>query len=324
MNILVMGGNGFVGQHLVKRLSEIQGSKINVLCRKRHEIYLVDIETLANVRVVYDCDITDFTAIENHFAYIDIVFNLAGFISFSQRDKEQLIAVNHHGALNVLKASEKHNVKKMIHLSSTAAYGFSDDVIDENTQFDWSGYKKCVYSYSKSLPDDELIQSKMNVIVVNPPTIFGPGDAKLLDIFNVVKKGSPFVPSGRNSVVDVRDLVAALVMVMEKELPNQKLIVTGGNYSIMELNSAISKVLAVRPPRFNIPKFFSPLLGWLILLADSLIKNLGVGYDQMIFGFKDRIHSDARMRALGYIPEYALEESINDTLEFLKQKKLYE
>jgi len=142
------------------------------------------------------------------------------------------------------------------------------------------------------LPESEMLKSKLNVIVVNSPTIFGPGDRKLLEVFNAVRKGLTFVPSGRNSVVDVRDLVDALILIMGISLPNQKLIVTGGNYSIHELNTEISKNLGVRAPRFTIPKFFSPLLCSTVLLADRLIKNLPFGYENVFFGFRDRIHSD--------------------------------
>tara|TARA_B100000315_G_C14471763_1_gene538688 strand:- start:92 stop:1060 length:969 start_codon:yes stop_codon:yes gene_type:complete len=317
MRILITGGNGFVGQHLVSKLSK--ENKITVLCRKKHEATLVDIEKLQNVTVHYNSDIQDLSKIEGHFKNIDVVFNLAALISFKQRDRDKLISINNNGTLNILRACEKHNVKKLIHLSSTAAFGYSTGIINEQTKFDWSKGRKCVYSYSKYLPETKLLSSKCNVIVINPPIILGPGDLKILQLLKPLKYASlPIVPSGTNSAIDVRDLVKALVLLMKSSVSNQQFIVSGGSYSIKEMNGVIASKFGKKPPIFTLPKFIGPLVYNLTYLYEMISANPKIAYENVFFGFKDRRHDDSKIRKLGYKPEYSLEKSVEDTIDYLE------
>ena len=307
MNILITGGTGFVGQHLVKQLNKKHN--IIVIGRKSCEL------KQKNVNYFNNCDITKYETIQKYFKNIDIVFNLAGYISFKQKDRKNLIKINFNGALNVLRACEKYNVKKLIHLSSTAVFGFSDKIINENFKFDWSRHKKLVYSYSKFLPEKKLLSSKINVVILNPPTILGPGDEKILVLFRKIKNGLVFVSSGRNSFIDVRDVVNGLILLMKTKVQNRKYIVIGDNNSFYDFNNLVANLLQSKKPRYIIAKPIGFILSKFVLMFDKYIKN--VGYENIFFAFKDRVHDDSKIRRLGYKPKYNIKQSLKDSIDYL-------
>ncbi|MBW2999924.1 NAD-dependent epimerase/dehydratase family protein [Candidatus Woesearchaeota archaeon] len=320
MNILVVGGTGFVGQHLVKELCK-KNHNISVICRKRRNNEYIDIGKLPKVKIHYGTDVLNYENLQKYFKNIDVVFNLAGYISFKQADKKKLIAVNRDGTLNILKACSKHNVKKLIHVSSTAALGFSNAVIDESHKFDWSKYKKCVYSFSKHLPDKQLLESELNSIIIYPSLILGPGDkSNTLMLLDAIKKEKiPFNTPGSNSYVDVRDLVKALILLMDKGVRNEGFIVSAENYSLKEMCSIIAKELGAKLPKRTLSKkYLFPLLGAALML-EKINKNPPITYENIFMGFQNRVHSTNKISKLGWKPDYTLSQTVKDSWKWITE-----
>src|SRR3989338_1914831 len=269
--ILITGGNGFLGQHLIKALSEEKEEcQIKVICRNKHDsYYYYDIHSFPNVEVIYGIDISKYDIIEPHFNGINTVFNLAGMVSFNRRDKQKLININVEGTSNVLQACKVNKVKRLIHVSSTAALGFSKQIIDENYKFEWNNEdRKNKYSYSKHLGEkiieneienemenrresDIKSEIKIKTIIVNPSLIMGPVDTinSLKLISSINNKLVPFNPPGSNSIVDVRDVAKALVFLMKKEEASGKYILNSASLSFKDLNNIIARELKV--PEIN-------------------------------------------------------------------------
>ena len=322
MKIIVTGGTGFIGEHLVNKLSKNKKNQILILSRKKHNPSFYSFSGKKNISFKNGIDICNLNQLSKEFKGADIVFSLAAMVSYNQKDKLKLIKINKLGAINVLKACKINNVSKLIHLSSSAAFGFPKKIITENTEFNWSKHKKCVYSYSKFLAENILLNDSMNVIVVNPPMVIGPGDKKIFKLIEPIYKGKMSVStSGRNSFIDVRDLSESMVFLMKKKLDNQKFLVIGGNYSIKEFNSIIASQLGVKKPRYIIPKILGPIIWNLVYLYELIAKNPKINYENMVLAFKDRIHDDSKIRKLGFSTKYSAEESIKDTLEFYKKEK---
>jgi len=319
MNILITGGNGFVGQHLISELSK--NNKISVICRKKHDLKYIDIEKFKNVKVHYGADILDYNKILPYFGGMDAVFNLAGYVSFKQKDRKKLIAINKEGTLNVLNACREHNIKKIIHISSTAALGFSNKAINEESTFNWKKYKKCVYSYSKHLPEKWLLDSQ--AIIAYPSLILGPGDyANTLKLITAVKEKKAFNMPGRNSVIDVRDLTKALLILLKKGIPKNKYIIAGRNYSFHEINSTIARQLNTKKPGISIPREFESAIKMLARLYEKFSNNPAVTYENIFFAFKNRIHDDSKIRALGFKQKYLLDQTIKDAIIDSTEKEL--
>ena len=124
-NVLVTGGAGFIGSHLVPQLLEL-GYSVTVLDN-------LSTGKLENLNGVLDHpkfmfqrgDIRDKTIPNEVFERIDSIIHLAALIdvSASVADPSQNHEVNVDGTFNMLHASFKHNVKKFVFASSTAVYG---------------------------------------------------------------------------------------------------------------------------------------------------------------------------------------------------------
>ena len=256
------------------------------------------------------------------FKDIDYVFNLAGFISFKKRDKQQLNKINYEGTINVLKECEKHQIKKLIHISSTAALGFGKQIIDEKQNFNWTPYKNCVYSYSKKLPEKELLESSCNTIIIYPPLILGPGEKEnSTKLFGLIKdKKLLFNTPGKGSFIDVRDLADGLIFLMEKEIINEKFIINSENYTFKEYNARIAEVFNVKAPKYDLPKFLLPFLLIIIKIVERLNKNPAITYENIFMAFQNRTYSSQKIINLGFKPKYTLKDTIKDTKEILIQK----
>ena len=110
-NILVTGGEGFIGKHLVKKLKSLG-----------HNVMTVDLSVDADY--TFDiCDATNFHVLDN--IDIDIVYHLAAqsYGKGSLLEPEKDIDWNAKGTLNICRLAKLKNVKKIIYSSSMAIYG---------------------------------------------------------------------------------------------------------------------------------------------------------------------------------------------------------
>ena len=124
-NVLVTGGAGFIGSHLVRALLE-RGDAVRVLdnfSTGRHE-YLQGLEQLE----IHQADLRDPSAVAEAVRGVEIIFHLAAFVSvpLSMADPETCFAVNAAGTVGLLEAARRAGVQKVVLASSTAVYGDTD------------------------------------------------------------------------------------------------------------------------------------------------------------------------------------------------------
>jgi GDP-4-dehydro-6-deoxy-D-mannose reductase len=117
MKILVTGGTGFVGSHLLDRLTELrdkEGKKIEIFATRRYHLSRRDkVEHLENLVEWIDCDITDSVGVNNLIKYVkpDQCFNLASesFVSPSWSHPHRFMDVNYHGTVNLLESIKTYS-----------------------------------------------------------------------------------------------------------------------------------------------------------------------------------------------------------------------
>lgn len=121
--ILITGGAGFIGSHLVDALSKDNHIKIidNFSSGKRENLS----QHFQNPKVeIIEGDIRDKTLLVNVTKNIDVVYHLAvQCLRVSIRDPEINHQVNATGTLNLCMASQKNNIKRFIYISSSEVYG---------------------------------------------------------------------------------------------------------------------------------------------------------------------------------------------------------
>jgi len=252
--IVVTGGCGFIGSHIVDRLIET-GYHVTVIddCSavSNEQFYF------NNKALYFKYSIQDYDLIEPLFHNVDYVFHLAAESRIQTAIANPLYAVktNVTGTANILNASRLNGVKRVMYSSTSSVYGLNETVpIDETAPIDclnpYSATKFCgeelCRMYSKLYKLDTLIFRYFNVYGERSPTA---GQyAPVVGIFLRQKAdGTPLtiVGSGtqRRDYVHVSDIVKANILGMQAEGPilGQVFNVgTGRNYSVNEIAGMIS------------------------------------------------------------------------------------
>ena len=122
MKVVVTGGAGFIGSHIVEHWSE-KGADVHILDSLRSG-FEKNINKFSNV-VFHKGSITDKDLTMRVIEGADYVFNLAALVSVpeSLEKTDECIDINVKGLLNILDASKEHGIKKVVHSSSAAIYG---------------------------------------------------------------------------------------------------------------------------------------------------------------------------------------------------------
>lgn len=152
-SFLVTGGAGFIGSHLVDKLLE----------DKKNKVYVVDnfiTGRLSNLNLrnknlkIFRCDIRNYNSkFEKFFKNIHTVFHLAGLADLvpSIVSPDRYLSTNVFGTLNILRASVKNNIKKVVYAASASCYGISNKIpISE----DFEIKTEHPYALSKKIGED--------------------------------------------------------------------------------------------------------------------------------------------------------------------------
>jgi UDP-glucose 4-epimerase len=124
MNVLVTGGAGFIGSHIVRGLLE-RGDRVRVLDNfstgKRENLAGLDVE-------IVEADLRNASRVTSACRGIETIFHQAAFVSVPQsmREPTECFDVNVTGTASLLQAAHKYGVKRVVFASSAAVYGDSD------------------------------------------------------------------------------------------------------------------------------------------------------------------------------------------------------
>lgn len=275
--ILVTGGTGLVGSHLLYKLLKTN-NKIRAIYRREHKLALVkkvfsyysaDDESLFEQIEWVEADITDIPALQRAFQDIDYVYHCAAFVSFEPDKYHVLRKINIEGTANVVNLCLSHQVKKLCYVSSIAAIGHQQNpqqLITEDTNWNQDA-DNSVYAITKYGAEIEVwrgTQEGIDAVIINPGIIIGPGfwnSGGSSSLIKKIYKGMPYYTHGVTAYVDVDDVVRAMVLLMQSPIKNERFIVISENLSFKEFQQQTALALGVKPAS----KEATPLilgLGW--------------------------------------------------------------
>ncbi|MBK7212514.1 MAG: NAD-dependent epimerase/dehydratase family protein [Bacteroidales bacterium] len=272
--ILVTGGTGLLGSYLLHELTG-RGKKVRVLFRPgKHVDELNQVlgcfnASKSQIDLIewFEGDILDFVSLTEAMKGIEQVYHCAAIISFDPRDLKQMLHTNVDGTANVVNACLQEGVKKLCHVSSIASLGRPEQegIIDEDAKWKTSR-RNSGYAISKYGGEREVwrgIEEGLKAVIVNPSVILGAGcHPKATNrLFHSIEKMIPFYNDGVNGYVDARDVVRAMILLMESDVSGERYVMNAENLSLKELFTMAAEILGKRPPFIPVGRaFFS--LAW--------------------------------------------------------------
>ncbi len=265
MRVLITGASGFVGGWLAQTLVD-EGHQVRVLVRNPK-----DVEDLKSLKIeIAVGDITDSMKVTEATKDIDSVFHLAGVIAYSRAAREQMESVNVGGTANVINACKINKVRRLIHFSSVVTIGASFNphtVLNEFSKYNL-GYLNLGYFETKRKAEDLVLaavrKGELDAVILNPSTIYGPGDEKKPSrgMQRRVARGTlPIYTSGGVNVVSIEDVMHCTLRAWQIGRVGERYIISGENLTIKKLFETIAEIAEVEPPKIYVPNFLIKTLG---------------------------------------------------------------
>lgn len=276
--VLVTGGAGFLGSSIVKILLE-RGVKVRILAlpsEPRTNIEGLDVE-IVNGNVLSVDDVTKAVA------GCDTVFHVAAIYKDYMPNPSPMYEVALRGTFNVLEASRRANVSKVIYTASIVALGRrgkGGSLANESTPYDaWE--TDFHYSRSKHFSLNvarDFAAWGLDVRVVCPGVIFGPGDLAPTPsgqlIVNTVSGKLPAVyTDGGSSYVDVRDCAMVHVLAAEKGKKGEIYVASAHNLDNVAFQNSIAR--ATNVPAKKLVKMPTGVMRTLLELGNAVALRKG-------------------------------------------------
>ncbi len=259
--VLVTGGTGLVGSHLVELLLE-KGYDVTCLVRDPRRLQWL---SGLDVRLVQgDCLLPE--SLVSVIEGCSTVFHVAGLTK--ARRARDYYAVNHAGTRNLLEACARHRdgIKKFVLVSSLAAAGPSPDgrpVMAGDAPRPVSDYGR-----SKLLAEEETLRYKgvFPVVILRPSAVYGPRDRDMFELFRWASRGLAIEIGGGERYINpcyVEDLAAALFLAGKTETASGSIYFVAENrpYSWAEFRAALLEAGGVKARTVTMPYAAAYLIG---------------------------------------------------------------
>ena len=254
--VLVTGATGFLGSHLIPLLLR-EGEPVRALCRQpAPELSAKGVEVVVG-------DVVSGAGLNVALAGVGRVFHLAGRVSRDPDAAASLQRVHVDGTRTLADVARRAGVERILLVSTSGTMAVSrdpDPECDETASVPIELIGGWPYYRSKWLQERTLLAaagSDMEVVIVNPSLLLGPGDERLSstgDVLRFLSGQVSVIPPGGLNFVDVRDVAAGALAAMAKGRNGQRYLLGGHNWSFADFFARLGEVSGAPAPRVRLPR----------------------------------------------------------------------
>ena len=319
MKIFITGASGFIGQAIVKKLVQ-GGHAVTALLLPQEP------QSLAAGATVVRGDVTRPETLAGKMRGMDAVIHLAGAVGFQTWESCQ--AINRDGTSHIVQEALSSGVSRFIHMSSVSVYGRRPNV----TLREDSPLKKIGDPYGDTKIDAERIlreperQGKLDLTVIRPTVVYGPGDNKFLPTLVQNLRGGKFriIGDGEQPVdlIHVDDLATFVLRVLEEPRT------IGRTYNMTNLKNPswndmvrmVCSEIGIPAPQKHVPYRVAYLLGGIMEALSGLTgKPPRLNrYSVRVVGRPYHYPIDAAQQELGFTPSIDLMTGLKECLRTAK------
>ncbi|RNM15054.1 NAD-dependent epimerase/dehydratase family protein [Nocardioides pocheonensis] len=256
MRVLVTGGTGFVGGHVVAALVAA-GHDVRMLVRRPEQVPTTLGPLGVEVGDVVSGDVLDRASVERALDGCDAVVHAAAVFSLDPRRTGEVLTTNERATELVLGGAVERGLDPVVHVSSTVALvrhgGTTPDLPLGDLDLPYARSKIASERVARRLQD-----AGAPVTCVYPGGVLGPHDPYLGTIAELmlwIASGRlPVFPSGRMHYVDVRDVAAVVAATMEPGRGPRRYVVPGWQLDGDALYGAVRRVTGRRRPHAEPPR----------------------------------------------------------------------
>jgi nucleoside-diphosphate-sugar epimerase len=318
---LVTGATGFTGGHLARALAG-RGDTVTALVRSDRAA-----EPLAAAGVtLVSGDLRDAAAIDRATRGVDVVYHIAALYRQAGLPSDTYRAVNADAVRTLVESAARNGVRRVVHCSTVGVHG---DVEHPPANEDAPLKPGDIYQETKlegeEVARDAAARAGIELTIVRPSGIYGPGDRRLLRLFRGVARRR-WITLGRGDiyyhVTFIDDLIDGFILCgTHAAAAGRTYILAGGEVTTLnELVATIAREAGVPPPRLHLPVWPVWLAG---ALCEAACRPLGLEpplYRRRVdFFTKSRAFDITRARAeLGFAPRVGLRDGIRRTLAWYR------
>jgi dihydroflavonol-4-reductase len=259
-------------------------------------------------------------------AGVEIVYHVAAAYRRAGLSEEDHRAINAAAVGLIVEAAARAGVRRVVHCSTVGVHGhIAGPPADENAPLRPADVYQVTKLEGERLAREAGERLGVEVTIVRPTGIYGPGDRRLLKLFRGVVRGYPILGRGEiyYHLTYIDDLVEGFRLCGEHPAAANRTYILAGS-EVTTLNGLVALVAAVagvRPPRLHLPVWPFWIAG---ALCEAACAPLGLEppiYRRRVdFYTKSRAFDIARARReIGYAPSVGLREGITRTLDWYRQ-----
>jgi len=268
----VTGASSFVARALIPRLAV--GYRLRLLVRSGQ--HLPQFAKIEHERV--EGRLEDEAVLASALGGVDHVVHLAALVSFRPEDRAAMFHTNAAATERLVELARAAQVRRFLHVSTISAVAYSTQPIELNESSPYNfGPLKIGYSDSKLAAEQHVLaaaQEGLDAVIVNPPSMYGPGDRRKGDdsLLGAVMQGKvKMAPPGGTNVANVTDVCDGMLAALDRGRTGERYLLGGENLTGIELLERIAKAVGGHAPKRAAPRALLQAATHLLRLKERVL-----------------------------------------------------